>query len=93
MIPQVPEGLVAQYEHCRNYDPVIEGYTENTVVITPTVSPCGGTTICRILDENRVVVAVGEALCADNDQYVKKIGRDISLGRALKELDNGTNNS
>lgn len=73
MIPQVPEGLVAQYEHCRN-------------------SPRGGTTICRILNNNRVVVAVGEALCADNDQYAKKIGRDISLGRALKELHNGNNN-
>lgn len=83
MQPSVPDGLVAQYEHCRNH--VLVSTQSQDVG----VSPFGGATICRILDENRVVVAVGEAYCSEEDQYVKKIGRDISLGRALKEY-NGT---
>jgi len=43
----------------------------------------GGTTTCELtLGDEKVVF--GSAACSKRDRYVKKIGRDISLGRALK---------
>lgn len=86
MIPRVPDGLIVRYEHCRHYTGVNHVY--KTAITYP--DPKGGTTICRLIRQyvgaDDEVVAVGEAQCSDEDQYVKKIGRDISLGRALKEL-------
>lgn len=46
----------------------------------------GGCTECYIYDANRQFVASGEATCSLKDQFVYKIGRQISLGRALKHL-------
>ena len=43
----------------------------------------GGLTTCELtLGEEKVVH--GRAECSGRDRYVKKVGRDISLGRALK---------
>lgn len=86
MLREIPEGVTPVYEHCRNY--VLASTQSQNVGI----SPRGGTTICRLIEKtydglgvhDEKVVAVGEANCSDDDQYVKKIGRDISLGRALK---------
>lgn len=46
----------------------------------------GGRTECFIYGPDRQLVATGEALCSLKDQFVYKIGRQISLGRALKQL-------
>lgn len=48
--------------------------------------PRGGVTVARVTD-GKGERTVGIALCMDTDNYCKKTGRTISLGRALK---NGT---
>lgn len=78
MTKTIPEGLHARFEHCRNY----QAGPFNGMAIP--LDPRGGTTSCYIEDEDNNVVAHGYAKCARAEQYNKKIGRDISLGRALK---------
>jgi hypothetical protein len=46
----------------------------------------GGGTIVDIYDEHRNVVATGASECSKTDRFTKKIGYDIAMGRALKEL-------
>jgi hypothetical protein len=74
MQPEIPEGLHARFEHVR-----IE--SEGRVLSR------GGVTFCHIENEDNAEVAIGVASCNVKDQFNKKIGRDISLGRALKQLE------
>lgn len=48
------------------------------------VDPKGGSTEVRI--EKDGVGASGEAVCSAKDNYSRKVGRNIALGRALKAL-------
>lgn len=81
---EIPEGLHARYEHCRNYQ---LGSLDVTGVETMPLNSRGGTTCCYLEDEDNKVVARGYAQCSPSDQYNKSIGRAISLGRALKEYE------
>lgn len=48
-------------------------------------------TICRILDitdRPQTIVAEGETVLSKKDRFVKHIGRDIALGRALMAFEN-----
>lgn len=73
----LPEGHFVKFQHDRTYtDPDW---------ITPL--PKGGTTLAKVFDANGGLVAEGRATCSDGDNYVKAIGRDIALGRALAQLD------
>lgn len=49
-------------------------------------NPRGGLTIVHILDKDGNMLARGTARCSELDQYNKKIGRSIALGRALKKM-------
>lgn len=49
----------------------------------------GGATRVEILDDDGVVLAVGTAQCRADENFSRKIGRAVALGRALKELKNG----
>lgn len=76
MRPLVPEGLRVRYQHHRYLDPSGEG-----------TSPKGGWTTASLLrdtEDGEQVVATGISYCHLNDNFNRKIGRDISLGRALK---------
>lgn len=75
---ELPEGLHFRFEHCRNYLPGVIGFD-----VIP-ISPLGGMTIARLENEDKKVLAIGYATCSDTEQCVKKIGRDISSGRAWK---------
>ncbi len=44
-----------------------------------------GLTVCEIVD-NGEVLARGFAFCSSKDQFNRKVGRQISLGRAIREL-------
>jgi len=46
----------------------------------------GGLTLVEILGENDVVVAAGIATCRPDENYNRRLGRTIALGRALKHL-------
>lgn len=48
--------------------------------------PTGGFTLARVnLPDGEQIVGVAE--CSQRDNFCKKIGRDIALGRALKQLE------
>ncbi len=49
------------------------------------IFPLGGTTIAEVY-QGEDLIATGQAVCSNKDNYSKKIGRQIALGRALKEL-------
>jgi len=51
--------------------------------------PTGGLTVCTIRDQNGCVWGVGEAYCSLRDQFCRRIGRDISFGRAWDNLVSG----
>lgn len=77
----VPEGLAVKYEHHRNYD------------IAMKMSPRGGMTIAYVyrkedLEAGGIAIAVssGVAHCHSKDNFDKRIGRAIALGRALKKM-------
>lgn len=46
----------------------------------------GGYTLCFIYDGGGKLVAVGRAECSKLDPFSYRLGREISLGRALKVL-------
>lgn len=50
------------------------------------VSPKGGSTVVEIMSPEGVT-AKGKAECSKEDNYCRKVGVAISLGRALKELE------
>ncbi len=48
------------------------------------------TTTCLLLDEgNGNLLGSGQAICSVKDQPVRKIGRAMAIGRALKEYEQG----
>lgn len=76
----VPEDHVVKYEHHRHY------------LTSMKVSPRGGMTVAYLyrkedLEAGGIAIAVssGVAHCHPNDNYNKRIGRAIALGRALKQ--------
>lgn len=97
----IPEGAVVKFTHARRvdgdwgvwhrkkegwgrWDP--EGTTDGLRTHTSSeISPFGGRTTCKITLADGVE-AWGVAECSNRDNYNKKIGRDIALGRALKNL-------
>lgn len=45
-----------------------------------------GVTRCTLIDKDAGVVSEGYSFCSDSDQFNKKKGRHISLGRAIRHL-------
>lgn len=45
----------------------------------------GGGTICEVFLGD-ALIASGESYCSERDNFCRKIGRDIALGRAVAEL-------
>lgn len=76
---ELPEGLHFRYEHCRNFSKP-NGYGFDPTII----SPLGGVTLAYLENDKNEILETGAAYCSETEQYVKKIGRDISSGRALK---------
>jgi hypothetical protein len=74
---ELPEGARVKFRHERLYD--------NNFVIA---NPRGGKTIATIVLPDGTEVT-GESRCSKKDNYSKRLGRDISLGRALASLEKG----
>ena len=82
-LPTIPEGLTVKYQHRRNWTrPVTMAYVFE-------LDPRGGETVASVFDADGNLVASGVACCHAKDNYSKRIGRAISLGRALKQLETG----
>lgn len=103
---QIPEGLHVRYAHERCTPEEVRANLEaravglNFQLVTrprhdlkvtgASISPRGGKTTCYLEDGKRNTVAQAEARCSALDNFVHQVGRDISLGRVLKELDSGS---
>jgi hypothetical protein len=80
-LPTIPEGLTVKYIHRREVEPIEKASIRHP---HPTVAPRGGITTAFLSDADGRQVAQGVAVCHEKDNYNKRIGRAISLGRALK---------
>lgn len=49
-------------------------------------SPKGGTTTVTLTDATGTLLASGSAFCSQLDNFDRKLGTRIALGRALKEM-------
>lgn len=49
-------------------------------------NPRGGSTMVRVYDPQNGIEAFGHAYCSRKDNYNRKLGVRIALGRALKSL-------
>lgn len=64
---------------------------ERNLEISPSgrdcILPCGGRTIVTVVNkQDKSKHAAGLAICSDSDNYVKKIGRNIALYRAISQI-------
>ena len=84
---QIPEGFEVRISHTRratNGD--IYAPAELLRKIGMTISPRGGRTVAHLVKNGEIVVS-GVAKCGPRDNFNRRIGRDIAIGRALKELE------
>ena len=86
----LPDGLKARYRHERlAFDHGIGHVVRAThyVLWSAGLSPLprGGLTTCRQVTDDGAVVAEAQARCSKRDNYNKRLGRSIALGRALDE--------
>jgi hypothetical protein len=68
-------GFSVEVQHCR-VQPLDE------------VLPKGGVTVCQVLipeGQGESVFAVGHAYCREDENFVRRIGFEIAVGRAYKE--------
>lgn len=74
------QGFTVKVRHTRIYSE-----TQKLDGISYDVLPKGGLTDVAIYKDN-AFLANGMAKCSDHDNYCKKLGTKIALGRAVKEL-------
>ena len=90
------DGFVVNVHHVRKLTNTIDGEEFYAMLYHPeeikaavsdgwTLSPTNGFTVVDILDKEGNNVATAAAYCNDTDNFSRTIGRDIALGRALKE--------
>ena len=82
MNQQLPDGYRVKYTHVRSYVNPRPGKFDSH----KTLSQKGGRTYADVYDPKDNLVASGIAIVHPKDNYNKKIGREVSLGRALKTL-------
>lgn len=90
MRPRLPEGATVRYLHLRRFegaDRLLTRTEANAIHngvtwAPPKPLPKGGLTICHVVYADGQETA-GAAGCHEKDNFSKKLGRDISLGRAL----------
>jgi len=79
-VRSLPAGHYVKYQHNRLNEFSPDGSWAR-------FSPTGGTTVARIYNSEDQQVAAGEARCSPSEQFNRRLGRDIALGRALAQLD------
>lgn len=74
-------GYEVEITHHRRLVPVTK-FGQTTV----STDPRGGSTQVDIVDKDGQVMASGTARCSDQDNYSRKVGVSIALGRAYADL-------
>jgi len=73
---KLADGTEVKVRHNRLYD-------DDTRL---SMLPKGGNTVVEVFGGNGQVLATGESKCRPDENYNRRIGREIALGRALKQL-------
>ena len=47
----------------------------------------GGSTTIELITPDKMITVTGKSICCLEDNYNRKVGADIALGRAIKELE------
>lgn len=83
-----PEGYFIEITHIRavNTENGIEYWERESIDPGWEILPSRGMTLAEIYDPMGNLVAEATAVCSRKDNYSKRIGKDIAVGRALKEL-------
>lgn len=85
-LAQIPDGLKMEVMHYRMFQSAY-GCLPHLMLSTPKdrqhALPRGGLTVVMLLNSNGQICYQGSATCSINDNYNKKIGRNIALQRAL----------
>ena len=76
------QGYEVDIEHIRNYDVKQLGIGFNKT----TLNPRGGITRAKII-KGKQLIAFADAHCSEEDNYSRKLGALIALGRAKKRLE------
>lgn len=85
----IPDGAAVKFTHGRHVEGTVGPWYRGKEGWPAELQPRGGHTIAKVVlaDGSEIV---GEAHCSARDNYSKKIGRDIALGRALAALERRT---
>ncbi len=51
------------------------------------LSPCGGSTTIELTTPDKSKTVFGKSVCSLEDNFNRKVGNSIALGRALKQLE------
>lgn len=78
------EGYQVEIQHFREYFAIGDSQASEG----NNINPRGGRTVVNILKDEVQIVATGEAICCDKDNYSKRLGGLIALGRAEAKLRN-----
>lgn len=97
MTQQLPAGYTCRYQHLRDFPWRTNQFA--TVPFRTTgdlkrrgLSPAtkGGMTVCHVYDPSGEHVLSAWAHCNPKDNFNRKIGRQIALGRAVKAVEQRT---
>lgn len=82
------EGWQIKVSHNRRFVLSAAGEFYGTRFEHPSVppEPRGGFTIATLISPDKTVLVQGTAHCSRRDNYSKKLGRNIAVGRALSKL-------
>lgn len=95
---QLPDGYSVKFRHRRlrryaarkfKFDDTItvdDTVVDNHLVVRTSLNPFGGATQAEVFDESGQLVAIGTAICRPDEHFVKAVGRQVALGRALKTI-------
>jgi hypothetical protein len=86
MLPKLPDGYTVKYKYDRDIVKRERKTLLSDNVIFELASK-GGTTTATIYDQDGNMAARGFARCRPDEQFNKRLGKLISLGRALKALE------
>lgn len=85
------EGWTLKVSHNRSFtlptQPLFYGTRREHPAIPP--NPRGGFTIATFISPDKTVIVQGAAHCSHRDNYNKKLGRTIAIGRALAKMKRG----
>ena len=87
---EIPKGVKINVTHFRAYQDPVSGhiyFSDLPVGRRDVLQPRGGVTLADAFDSSGNWIDSAEADCSLRDNYNKRLGRQIAVGRLLKRLE------